>query len=51
MASTKVVLARPNPKSTQEIAVSIEIGLANCSSFSLVETTQFEATLKPTDDQ
>jgi hypothetical protein len=51
MASTKVVLASPNPKSTQEIAVGINIQLANCSSFSLVETKPFEATLKPTDDQ
>lgn len=51
IAGTKVVLTRPNTKSKQEIAVNIFLGIANCSSFSLVDTKKFEAGLNPSNSE
>jgi hypothetical protein len=45
IASTKVVLTRLNAESKQEIAANIFLGIANCSSFPLVDTKKFEAGL------
>jgi hypothetical protein len=46
IAATRVVLARPNAKAKKEIAVNFSLTAASCSSFSLVDVTQFEAGLK-----
>jgi hypothetical protein len=44
VAATEVVLVRPRTKSEREIAVNIS--LAGCHSFSLVNSKKFEARLK-----
>jgi hypothetical protein len=51
VAVTKIVLARPNVDSKQEIGVNIFITVASCSSFSLVDAKQFEAGLNPSNSQ
>ena len=49
VAGTKVVLRHPSAKSSQEIAVNFFLGSASCSSFSLVDSKQFDAGLNPVD--
>jgi hypothetical protein len=51
IASTKVVLTRVNIKSKQEIAVNIFLRIANCSSFSLVDTKKFEVGVNPNNSE
>jgi Carboxypeptidase regulatory-like domain len=50
-AGTKIVLVHPNANSKQEIAVNINLSVANCSSFSLVNAKKFEARLNPSDPE
>ena len=47
VAATQVVLVRPEAKSKREIAVNMM--LQGCSSFSLVNSKEFEAGLNPSD--
>jgi hypothetical protein len=51
VVGTEIVLSRVNVKSSQEIAVNINLTAINCSSFSLVDAKQFETELNPSDSE